>query len=310
MGYNICRKPDECSRKLPQSTLFEILKRGGQNQRLFHICSVIIILAIFHYHNPNLTPLKISSFINPHSRLFPLYLATKPACPEFYRMASGYSLAEVFINIFISISKGLNMKKTLLASTIVAVLSLSAFTSNLYAETYSGGNGEPNNPYEIATVADWQELMATPTDWNKSFLLMADIDLAGVNLVPVGNSNTKFNGVFDGNYHIVSNAAIDQLYGDHIGIFGYAGNGEIMNLIAENVNITARRWVGGVVGYNESGSIISCYSSGVVTGNEKSNFDGNYTGGLVGYNGGSVGSCWLDSYRERGRLVCRWAGRV
>jgi len=183
------------------------------------------------------------------------------------------------------------MKKKMLISTTVAVLSLSAFAGSLYAGTYSGGTGEPNDPYTIASIVDWQELMTTPSDWNKSLFLTTDIDLAGVNLLPVGNKDTKFNGVFDGNYHIIYNATIEQTYGDNIGIFGYIGTGEIINLIAENVNITARRWVGGMVGYNESGSISSCYSSGVVTGNEKSNFNGNYVGGLVGYNGSSIGSC-------------------
>jgi hypothetical protein len=85
--------------------------------------------------------------------------------------------------------------------------------------TYSGGEGSPGNPFRISTVADWQELMATPSHWSCHFVLMNDIDLEGVNLMPVGRDIpfgsgyyifTPFTGAFDGNGHIIRNAAINQ----------------------------------------------------------------------------------------------------
>jgi hypothetical protein len=42
---------------------------------------------------------------------------------------------------------------------------------------YSGGTGEPNDPYQIATAADLIALGETPDDYDKHFLLTADIDL-------------------------------------------------------------------------------------------------------------------------------------
>jgi len=42
---------------------------------------------------------------------------------------------------------------------------------------YSGGTGEPNDPYQIATAADLIALGETPADYDKHFILTADIDL-------------------------------------------------------------------------------------------------------------------------------------
>ena len=44
---------------------------------------------------------------------------------------------------------------------------------------YSGGSGIGKTPYQIGTVNDWQELIDTPTDWGKGFVLIADIDFKG-----------------------------------------------------------------------------------------------------------------------------------
>ena len=43
---------------------------------------------------------------------------------------------------------------------------------------YSGGTGEPNDPYQIATAADLIALGETPEDYDKHFILTADIDLS------------------------------------------------------------------------------------------------------------------------------------
>jgi len=42
---------------------------------------------------------------------------------------------------------------------------------------YSGGSGEPNDPYQIATAADLMALGNEPNDYDKHFILTADIDL-------------------------------------------------------------------------------------------------------------------------------------
>ena len=46
------------------------------------------------------------------------------------------------------------------AAVLAAVVCISG-----NALAYSGGTGEPNFPYQIANVDDFQQFSATPTDW-------------------------------------------------------------------------------------------------------------------------------------------------
>ena len=169
---------------------------------------------------------------------------------------------------------------------LVAVLFLSAVS---FAGTYSGGSGSEALPYLIGDSGDWQELMTTSGDWGSSFILTADVNLAGVNLTPLGNDGTRFTGVFDGNDNIISNAVINQPGSNYIGLFGYVGSGgQIRNLGIENANITVTGTaycVGGLVGVIESGTLTSCYMTGSVSGYY-------YVGGLVGSNSGTLTSCY------------------
>ncbi|MBN2271977.1 MAG: hypothetical protein JXN61_15285 [Sedimentisphaerales bacterium] len=172
--------------------------------------------------------------------------------------------------------------------TIYAVLVLVlVFTASSYAG-YSGGTGEPNSPYEIATVADWQELMNTPGDWDKHFVLTTDIDLNDVALSPVGNDANNFTGIFDGNDHIIRNADINTPDADYVGLFGYLGESQIRNLGVENISVLGDAYVGSLGG-RSFGIIRNCYSSGSVIG------AGDDVGGLVGLNFWIVSNCYSSS---------------
>jgi len=150
---------------------------------------------------------------------------------------------------------------------------------------YSGGSGEPNNPYQIATVADWNDLMNTSSDWNKNFILTADVNLRGVALTPISN----FTGVFDGNNHIICNAIINRPTTDSVGLFGFLNNlGQIRNLGVEDVNMTGHDFVGGLVGLS-FGTLTACRATGSVTGGEYSSI-----GGLMRSNSGTVTDCFWD----------------
>ena len=156
---------------------------------------------------------------------------------------------------------------------------------------YSGGSGTAEDPYKIATVCDWQQLMKTSADWKKYFIMTADVDLQGVSLIPVGNFTAYFFGVFDGNNHIVRNAKIIDPNNNGIGLFGCSG-GRIRNLGVEDANISGNTGVGGLAGYTESADINNCYSTGNVNGDH-------YVGGLVGYddygNKSNINGCYSKS---------------
>ena len=59
---------------------------------------------------------------------------------------------------------------------LIVVLVQSYASSHAYAQ-YGGGTGEPNNPYQIATAEDLMALGDSPEDYDKHFILTADIDL-------------------------------------------------------------------------------------------------------------------------------------
>ncbi len=152
---------------------------------------------------------------------------------------------------------------------------------------YSGGSGDPDNPFQLSTPADWEELMAMPVDWESCFILTADIDLAGVIVTPVGDNDNPFEGVFDGNGHTISNAIIYQSGNGFVGLFGLVmTGGQILNLGVATISVTGSMQVGALAGQSYEGVITGCYATGVVNGQGS-------VGGLVGSaNFGSISDCY------------------
>jgi rhodanese-related sulfurtransferase len=169
---------------------------------------------------------------------------------------------------------------------------------------YSGGTGEPNDPYQIATTEDLILLGETLEDYDKHFILTADIDLDPnlpgrkvfdkAVIAPDVNDNdgefqgTPFTGIFNGNGHAVSNLTI--VGGEYLGLFGKLESGaKVKDLGIVDVNVTGSdSFVGELVGYNHCSSVSHCYSTGRVSGNC-------YVGGLVGGEDGTVTGCYSDS---------------
>jgi hypothetical protein len=177
---------------------------------------------------------------------------------------------------------------------------------------YGGGTGEPNDPYLIYTAEQMNEIGRSVNwdDWDKHFLLCADIDLSGYtgtsfNIIGISYSN-PFRGVFDGNGHTISNFTYTSTGTNYIGLFGYvigvindlglidadvdAGTGRyvgslvgrlltgiVTNCYVQGASVSGDRYLGGLVGRNYPGTITNCYSKGSVSGDR-------YLGGLVGTN--------------------------
>jgi len=181
------------------------------------------------------------------------------------------------------------MESSKLWGKITILVALCGWALSAQAK-YDGGSGEPNNPYQISSVADWQELMTTPADWASHFVLTGDLDLDGVLLSPIGNDANNFTGVFEGSDYIIRNAVINQPADYFVGLFGYLGyGGQIRNLGVEDANISGFRFVGGLVGRDYSGTISSCYATGAVTGQGE-------IGGLAGTNEhGTISHCYATA---------------
>jgi hypothetical protein len=165
---------------------------------------------------------------------------------------------------------------------------------------YSGGSGTALDPYQIATAVDLILLGDSPQDYDKHFVLTADLDLDPhlpgrkvwnkALIAPNSDSGhwsfqgTPFTGVFDGDGHRISH--LTSMGESSLGVFGRLGyQAEIKNVGVVDVNIVSSGgYVAGLVGDN-SGSVIHCYSTGAVSG-------GDVIGGLVGRNEGTVTNCY------------------
>jgi len=158
--------------------------------------------------------------------------------------------------------------------------------------TFSGGTGEPEDPYLVSTAADLNSIGHNPRLMRAHFKLTNDIDLAGIDFYIIGSEAFPFTGVFDGNGHIISNFSYTStIYRTKdIGLFGYVDgpNAEIRDLGLIAPNISGRYDVGSLVGQLSNGTVSGCYAEGgSVSGR-------NYVSGLVGENYGTITNCYAQ----------------
>ncbi len=182
---------------------------------------------------------------------------------------------------------------------IIGVMLLGLVSSQCWA--YSGGQGTLQLPYVLSSPEDLIQLGTSLDDYDKHFVLMADIDLAGhffdeaviaptdAPFVSSFYSEGTFTGTIDGNGHVISNLTV--IGGNHLGLVGalmYPGQILGVGIVDANVVGTGRR-LGMLVGHNE-GHIRQCFALGSIAGETE-------VGGLVGralgtiensFTGGSV----------------------
>ena len=170
------------------------------------------------------------------------------------------------------------------------------------------GEGTAGNPYQIATANDLREFakLVNGTDGNSAdpgahAKLMNDIVLnekievdengAVTNQkdlsewTPIGNEEHLYTGTFNGDGHKIENLYINTTDSgaDNQGLFGYVGTrGTVQNLSVSG-SVKGNDYVGGVVGYNNGGTVTGCIfsGSGSVSG-------GSYVGGVVGLNSSGI----------------------
>jgi hypothetical protein len=166
------------------------------------------------------------------------------------------------------------------------------FAAMAFPAGYGGGSGTEENPYQIWTAEQMNTIGTTPSDWDKSFKLMADIDMSALNETPFniigkridygGPGSIPFTGVFDGAGKTISNMKLNSPGIQpqcSVGLFGYL-TGEIRNLRLVNVEIRANAniAVGALVGFSLDGRIRRCSVTGFIEGHD-------VVGGLVGCGG-------------------------
>ncbi len=180
---------------------------------------------------------------------------------------------------------------------IILIMCLILQTSALSVE-FAGGTGEPNDPYQIATVEQLISIGSNSDLLEKSYVLVADLDmdpnLPGGRIFEdaliatddsdgVGSySGLPFRGVLDGRGHTIANLHIDGEYGYDAGLFGIL-SGLVKDLRLTDVVVSGSP-CGAIAGRND-GMILRCSVTGLVSGGED-------VGGLVGtLSSGSLVEC-------------------
>lgn len=166
----------------------------------------------------------------------------------------------------------------------------------------ASGDGTVNKPFLISTAAElaWfrDHVNENYDNVKSSAKLTADIDLSDFchaaddskiekSWVPIGNSNNKYQGTFDGNNKTITNLYINasQL---NVGLFGCTYEGTIKNLTFEYANVTnTNNYVGVLVGKAFGGSTLQ----NIKISNTCQIKGGKYTGGIAGYLDGNAYNC-------------------
>ncbi len=226
-----------------------------------------------------------------------------------------------------------------------ALLVIFSITTTISAETvkassYAGGDGTKASPFQISNLAELRRLSETPSDWDKHFIQVADIDLsdsknwnaekgdippappeANMGFSPIGVFTQPFTGSYNGNGFEISNLYINRnapekvrgiiSYRDYVGLFGLIEGAFIQNVNLTNVSITGGDSAGALIGMAVTGyenrgqdeiapKVFNCTSSGTIT-------DSRLAGGLIGKSeaciNNSHSSCTLLNIDRAGGLI-------
>ncbi|NOZ35672.1 MAG: T9SS type A sorting domain-containing protein [Chlorobi bacterium] len=157
---------------------------------------------------------------------------------------------------------------------LVSLLILRMITvGNLFAQTQPAGSGTTSDPYQIATVDNLIWLNANSSEWDKTYIQTADIDMSSIaNWEPMGDYTLGFSGNYDGQNFKLLNLNIDKSADQYIGFFGYVKGvsssslSVIKNMILENVTIVGNQDVGALSGSVSNALLDSIIVTGKVTG--------------------------------------------
>ena len=162
--------------------------------------------------------------------------------------------------------------------------------------TYNDSKVDNNTSISINDEAGLKNLSSLVNDGNGfnfstyTVILTGDIEFnepvegTSSNFTPIGNSNHKFNGTFDGQGHTITNLKISGV--NYAGLFGYLGSeSSVKNLGIIGSSISGSSYAGGIAGHNNGGTISNCYNTGdiISTGN---------AGGIAGNNSGTISNCY------------------
>lgn len=138
---------------------------------------------------------------------------------------------------------------------------------------------------DYQTDGGWQPIGHVVTDDNRMDFFSTKPDgesrlSYSMGKIPEDWEEYPFTGTFDGNGYKITDLYIDRVEteppGSMQGLFGYVKDAEIKNLEMENSNVAGYAYIGSLVGFAYSSTIMGCDISGEISGNTG-------IGGLAGY---------------------------
>jgi hypothetical protein len=200
-----------------------------------------------------------------------------------------------------------------------------------------GGYGTSSYPYLIYMPEQMNGIGVRKNDWNKHFMLMADLDMSMYSCSEynvIGNDfSSPFRGSFDGKDHIIRNFTYTNPNAYYGGLFGRINNassvirdvglispyvkvstsgsggslvswlfeGKVIDCWAEDVYVEGWFSAGGLVGFSWYGGLYNCHTSGTVKGDV-------WVGGLTGSLASGIASfcnssCAIIGVQECGGLI-------
>jgi hypothetical protein len=203
----------------------------------------------------------------------------------------------------------------------VLLMAWSVFVAE--ARAFSGGAGDPNDPYQIASAEQLVTIGSDPNLLSRHFVLVADIDLdpnlggghvfthaviaSGTN-DESGSQGTSFDGSFNGGGYTIRNLVIRAPGGRSIGIFGRIGKrGVVADLKVEAADLEVGGYQVGILAGDNAGRVINCQVRGRLSGG-KIVVTPSDAGALVGRNRGDILYCranteFVRGYESAGGLV-------
>ena len=164
-----------------------------------------------------------------------------------------------------------------------------------------------NRPALYTVIQNVEQLQAMRNNLTLNYLLGNHIDASatagwngGAGFDPLGASNDRFSGQFDGLGYTVDSLTIQRPEQSGVGLFGYIGEGSsIRNLGLTNVDIRGQSFVGSLVG-NSLGVLEGVFATGKLAADF-------VVGGLAGLSQGSISESYaatdIEAFSIAGGLV-------
>ena len=160
------------------------------------------------------------------------------------------------------------------------------YVYNITLNYDSGYTDDGNGNYTVTTADGLKHVAKLVNNGEAGINITLDknIDLTGIDWMPIGNEKNLYAGTFDGNNKTITGLTINQTSESNVGLFASIDKGgTVKNLTLDKVNITADYNIGAVAGENR-GTIENCSVSGSVTDLS----DNSYVGGIAGWNNSGI----------------------